>query len=738
MALINKIRVLFSEVVAALGYTPENPANKGVANGYAPLNASAVLNSTFGGTGVNNSGKLLNITANASISGTNTGDQLITLTGDVTGSGTGSFAATLANTTVTAGTYGSATQVARFTVNSKGQLTLATNVSVNDPTKLPLAGGTMTGNISFAGSQPWPTFNQNTTGNAATATALQTARTINGVSFNGTADITLTANTTQALTISGPLTGGSFNGGTATTLGIQTANGTLAGALSSADWTTFNGKQAAITLTTTGSSGAATFASNTLNIPNYTLTGLGGQPALNGTGFVKISGTTITYDNSTYLTGNQNISLSGDVSGTGSTAITATLANSGVTAGTYQNGTTINTLTIDAKGRITSTGTPVTIAPLFSSIASKPTTISGYGITDGATLTGTQTFTNKTLTDNTTFFQDNLDNTKKAQFQLSSIATGTTRTFTLPNVNGTLITSGDTGTVTNTMLAGSIADTKLNTIETAGKVSNSATTATNANTASAIVARDANGNFSVNAITANSFTGQLTGTASNSSQLNNISLNGSGNLGVPFNSIPRIKSDGVIELGRYLDFHAISNDTKDYNVRLDTGADGTAKAFTLPNNGGKLLGSNDPLLLNLATSAPQSLASFVTALAFNTVSRVDSLYTMLYSNTQIRINQAGYYRISANFAYSHTDANAVRFEFAIRYTRSGFTTVVNGGNISGVCLGGTGFNGLGSSACVCYLNAQVNDVITVAGYIAAGVATTAVCNSNSVLIIEKQ
>ena len=40
-----------------------------------------------------------------------------------------------------------------------------------------------------------------------------------------------------------------------------------------------------------------------------------------------------------------------------------------------------------------------------------------------------------------------------------------------------------------------IVDTKLATISTALKVSNSATTATNANTASAIVARDASGNF---------------------------------------------------------------------------------------------------------------------------------------------------------------------------------------------------------------------------------------------------
>ena len=36
------------------------------------------------------------------------------------------------------------------------------------------------------------TLNQDTTGNAATATALETARTIHGVSFDGTANIDLT------------------------------------------------------------------------------------------------------------------------------------------------------------------------------------------------------------------------------------------------------------------------------------------------------------------------------------------------------------------------------------------------------------------------------------------------------------------------------------------------------------------------------------------------------------------
>ena len=62
-----------TNVVTALGYTPANKAGD-----------------TFTG----------NISA-TNLSGTNTGDQTITLTGDVTGTGTGSFAATIANDAVT-------------------------------------------------------------------------------------------------------------------------------------------------------------------------------------------------------------------------------------------------------------------------------------------------------------------------------------------------------------------------------------------------------------------------------------------------------------------------------------------------------------------------------------------------------------------------------------------------------------------------------------------------------------
>jgi hypothetical protein len=53
-----------------------------------------------------------------------------------------------------------------------------------------------------------------------------------------------------------------------------------------------------------------------------------------------------------------------------------------------------------------------------------------------------QVLTNKTVTDSTFFIQDEADNTKKAQFQLSGISTATTRTYTLPNLTGSLATIG--------------------------------------------------------------------------------------------------------------------------------------------------------------------------------------------------------------------------------------------------------------------------------------------------------
>jgi hypothetical protein len=59
------------------------------------------------------------------------------------------------------------------------------------------------------------------------------------------------------------------SGGTTPAISMAAANGSTNGYLTSTDWTTFNGKQNAITLTTTGTSGAATLVGSTLNVPQY-------------------------------------------------------------------------------------------------------------------------------------------------------------------------------------------------------------------------------------------------------------------------------------------------------------------------------------------------------------------------------------------------------------------------------------------------------------------------------------
>lgn len=90
---------------------------------------------------------------------------------------------------------------------------------------------------------------------------------------------------------------------------------------------TWNSKQGAITLTTTGSSGAATFSGNTLNIPTYTLAGLGG------------------------ISGNQTITLGGILSGSGTTSITASAASG------YYMPTTSDQTTWNAKQSAIANGT---------------------------------------------------------------------------------------------------------------------------------------------------------------------------------------------------------------------------------------------------------------------------------------------------------------------------------------------------------------------------------------------
>jgi hypothetical protein len=164
----------------------------GTFNGLA-LASLATGFSVAGGT-VN---KTLTLSDNATLSGTNSGDQTITLTGAVTGTGTGSFATTL--------TGAGLDNI--FSSNGLLKRTGTNTYSVDVSTYLTTTG-------SAADLTNFPTLNQSTSGNAATATALQNPRSIFGISFDGTADIGSALGTGAYAAIADylPLSGGTMTG----------------------------------------------------------------------------------------------------------------------------------------------------------------------------------------------------------------------------------------------------------------------------------------------------------------------------------------------------------------------------------------------------------------------------------------------------------------------------------------------------------------------------------------------
>ena len=129
---------------------------------------------------------------------------------------------TLADTSVTAASYGTATAVPTLTIDAQGRITNASPTTITAPT---LATARTIGGVSFDGSANIDlpgvnaAGNQNTTGSAATLT---TARLIGGVSFNGSANIDLpgvntvgtqnTSGSAATLTNARDIGGVSFNG----------------------------------------------------------------------------------------------------------------------------------------------------------------------------------------------------------------------------------------------------------------------------------------------------------------------------------------------------------------------------------------------------------------------------------------------------------------------------------------------------------------------------------------------
>jgi hypothetical protein len=95
-------------------------------------------------------------------------------------------------------------------------------------------------------------------------------------SVTGSGNIASSGGATPNITFTGTLPVGNGGSGATTLTGVLKGNGTSAFSVATAN----TDYQSPITLTTTGTSGAATFNGTTLNIPQYTGGGGGGGPIL--------------------------------------------------------------------------------------------------------------------------------------------------------------------------------------------------------------------------------------------------------------------------------------------------------------------------------------------------------------------------------------------------------------------------------------------------------------------------
>lgn len=227
-----------------------------------------------------------------------------------------------------------------------------------------ISGLTGTGFLKRTGADTWA-LDTNTYLTAES----DTLATVTGRGASTATAITLTGGVTinAAGSTNGAIFAGSTSGTTkvvasavagTTTLTLPASTGTVA---LTTDLPTVNNGTFTLNIGTAAATGSAVtisagtgYSANSATNTTYSvsvgpaLTALATLMTTAGAGFIRRGATADTYtiDTSTYLTGNQSISITGDASGSGTTAITLTLANSGVTAGTYTK------VQVDAKGRV--------------------------------------------------------------------------------------------------------------------------------------------------------------------------------------------------------------------------------------------------------------------------------------------------------------------------------------------------------------------------------------------------
>lgn len=281
----------------------------------------------------------------------------------------------LATTAVTAASYGSATQTATFTVDAYGRLTAAASVLIT-PAYSSLTGVPATFAPSAHTHAP-----ADLTGFGAAAGYLRSSGAawvrVSGVAW---ADLTSVPATFAPSAHTHPWSEITATPTTIAGYGITDFN-----TLGDARWSLLAHTHtfASITSKPTTLSGYGITDAQALDADLTAIAALAGTSGL----LRKTAANTWSLDTAAYLTANQTITLSGDVTGSGTTAITTTLANSGVTAASYGSATSVATFTVDAKGRITTAATTA-IAGLNTSVLTAGTLGVARGGTGVATLTG--------------------------------------------------------------------------------------------------------------------------------------------------------------------------------------------------------------------------------------------------------------------------------------------------------------------------------------------------------------
>lgn len=300
----------FNNKQAALGFTPENVANKGAANGYASLDGAGKVPSIQLPSYVDDVVEVANFAALPATG--ETGKIYITLDTNFVyrWSGSvyvkisepnavwGSITGTLSNQTDLQSALNAKVDNTRTLTINGVTSDLSANRTFNVGTVTSVSGTGSVSGLSLSGSVIGSgsltlggtlslTSSDVTTGLGYTPVTNARTLSINGTAFDLTANRSWNVGTVTSVGLELGTTGTDANIANSPitssgniTLNLPTASATNRGLLSAANWTTFNNKQNAITLTTTGNSGSATFVGSTLNIPTYTLAGLGGQPLL--------------------------------------------------------------------------------------------------------------------------------------------------------------------------------------------------------------------------------------------------------------------------------------------------------------------------------------------------------------------------------------------------------------------------------------------------------------------------